>query len=261
MASEPYRGWRGAGMSDANQKFKWLRSLGDWGGHAADLLAFFSTNWQFTLATILAVGTGLNHWAWGLAVTPAVYASVGVFLAILWTVVGLTYLFDRRKPRQITAHLDYRYGLTFVRIVPQFIASDSGFPQAGCVAFGVELCNYSPGPIYYRVEAVDMRLSGRTTPKYKANAVYGYMARGAGRTSTPVSFEAKEIKDFYGAGITEGTADVSITYGPPDQAPIRRLKISVELSIALPIDGKLSGEPGHQLGFNFNIASEEDVEI
>ncbi|HTC84972.1 MAG TPA: hypothetical protein VK683_11485 [Rhizomicrobium sp.] len=247
-------------MADDN-KFKWLRSFGAWGGHAATVLTFLTTNWGLTLATILAVGTWLNKWAWGLVVTPAIYASAGVFLFVLWTIVGLTYLFDRRRPREIRAHLDYRYGLTFEGFGPQFISSDAGVPQAGCVGFSTQIRNFTPGPIKYSLEAADIRIDNRANPKYKANTTKGYMARGGGKTVSPGHYPAKEIKDFYGAGAVEGTADIAITYGPPDGPPIRRLKISLEFAISIPTDGILNPLLGHQLGWSYNIVSEEDEPI
>jgi hypothetical protein len=245
----------------AEQKFKKLRAAGDWGGHAANVLTFITTNWSATLAAILGIGTWLNKRAWGVVMTPAVEAGIVVFLAVLWTVIGLTVLFDRRKPRKVQTHLDYRYGLTFEGAVPQFIAADAGVPQAGCLGIGIQVRNFSPGPIGFTIEAADFRLGNRATKKYKANSISGYMARGAGRTNNTGPFESKEIKDFYGAGLIEGTADVTYTYGPPEEPPRRRLKISLEIAVFIPKDGIVKPEQGHMLGFNSNIVSEIDTAI
>jgi hypothetical protein len=247
-------------MSDKNN-YPRLRAMGEWGGHLANVLTFLTTNWVVSLSALFGIATGLNDWLRALVVQPAVYVSAAAFLIMLWTIIGLTVLVDRRRPRKVQTHLDYRYGLTFEGAAPQFIPADSGVPQAGCLAIGVQMRNFSPGPIHYRIEASDVRLGNRAVPKYKANSVTGYMARGSGRTSTTGLFESKEIKEFYGAGLVEGTADFSYTYGPPDGPPIRRLKISLEISIHLPKDGVLKSELPHKLGFNCNILSEEDEPI
>ncbi len=84
------------------------------------------------------------------------------------------------------------------------------------------------------------------------------MSRGGGKNISPGPFEVNEIKDFYGAGIKEGTADIVIAYGPPDEKPTRRFTISIEFAISLPEDGVFHPELGQQLGYSYNIVSEND---
>ncbi len=236
-----------------------LRATGEWGGHFANLLTFLTTNWPVTLASVIAVGTGLNRWLWGVALTPAVYASAGVFLFVLWTVIGLTVLYDRRRPRKIQAHLDYRYGLTFEGFHPAFHAPNSGVPNAGELAFMIQIRNFSPGPIRYQLETLDIRLGTLASPKYGKTIIEGYMARGAGRTSNGDPFTAATVASLFGQGLINGTADFSILYGPPDGNALRRLKISLEIGIGIPTGG-ISG-PNNPIVWSDKILSEVDDAI
>jgi len=245
----------------AQEKFPKLRAMGDLGGHAANVLTFLTTNWGATLATIIAAGTWLNKWAWGIALTPAVYASAGVFLFVLWTIIGLTYLYDRRKPRKVQTHLDYRYGLTFEGFGPNYMSADAGFPDAGALQFVIQVRNYSPGPIQYFLESCDIRLDSRASPKYEPGKVRGYMARGSGRSARTGAFKPDMLKEFYAKGVIDGTADFSFTYGAPDEPPQRRLKISLNIHISVPPDGIVDPVNGHPFGYSDSIISEKDEPI
>ncbi len=102
------------------ERFKTLRSLGEWGGWVANILVFLMTNWALAGAAAVGVFAGAIEGLRTFALTPAVYVSVGVFLAVFWTFVGVRLLAEARKPRLIQAHHDYRYGLTFEGLYPQF---------------------------------------------------------------------------------------------------------------------------------------------
>jgi hypothetical protein len=159
------------------------------------------------------------------------------FLAALWTIVGMTVLYDRRRPRKVQTHLDYRYRLTFEGLIPLFNLTSAKVPNAGALGFAIRLRNFSPGPLDYYLESVDIRLGTRTIPKYRLNAITGYLARGALRQVSPGGFEREAIAEFYGRGATKGTVEFSVTYGPPDEPPVRRLKLSIEFTLALPEEG------------------------
>lgn len=243
------------------QRFKWLRGLGDFGGKVADLLTLLMTNWQLVLSALIALAAGGLGWLRAFVSNPITLTIAGVFLAALWTTIGLLFLVDRRKPRLVQTHQDYRYGLTFEGLTPNFIPANSGMPSAGGLQLALNIRNFSPGPVKYSLEAVDIRLGSRTTQKYKANDISGNMARGAGRQSRPHGFEAKSLKEFYGAGVTKGTADFSITYGPVDGPAVRRLKISMEIYFVFPKDGAVGPEEGQQLGYSDNIVTEIEEDI
>ena len=243
-------------MSKNENNYPRLRALGDWGGHLANFLTFLTTNWPVTLSALFGVATGLNGWLRTFVAQPAVYISAGAFLFLLWTVIGLTTLIDRRRPRQVQTHLDYRYGLTFAGFAPNFLPTDSGMPHAGALQFAITVQNYCPGPIQYTLESCDIRVGTRAAPKYKENNITAFMARGSARISRPVGFEKGMIQEYFGAGTTEGTADFALTYGPPGEPPKRRLKISMSFGIVLPKDG-VPG-PKDPLGWSDAILSEID---
>jgi hypothetical protein len=93
-------------------KFTWLRSFGPIGNFIANAIVFLTANWG---AVVSAVG-GLVAALWATALSvfqqSSVQIGIGVFLALLWTIVGIVTLADRHKPRFVRSYQDYRYGLT-----------------------------------------------------------------------------------------------------------------------------------------------------
>ncbi len=237
------------------QRFKALRATGTLGSWLANALVFLTVNWGLALSALIAVSAASFAWARAVALNPITVVAAGTFLFALWTIIGLTYLRDRLKPRQIQTHQDYRYGLTFEGFLPTFMPVKSGMPNEGALQFGIQARNFGPGPIHYSLESVDIRIGTRASPKYTAHTIRGYMARGGGRQARPESFQASEIAEYFGKGATRGTADFAICYGPPDGPSVRRLKISLELWIVLPEVG------GAALGYSDNILSEVDEPI
>jgi hypothetical protein len=157
--------------------------------------------------------------------------------------------------------MDYRYALTFDGFVPNFVPSNTQLPEPGGLQFSILLRNYSPGPIQYRLEAVDIRIGTRALPKYKTNTVTGYLARGAARIARPEGFKGGTLGEFFGKGLTNGSADFSICYGPPDGAPVRRLRVSLDLYISFPKDGIINVLAGEGFAYSDGIISEEDEAI
>jgi hypothetical protein len=66
------------------------------------------------------------------------------------------------------------------------------------------------------------------------------------------------MAEFYGKGEIKGTADLSVTYGPPDGPPIRRLKIGIEMTMIFPDRGNVDAAKGVALAYSDNILLEED---
>lgn len=236
-------------------KFKWLRELGPIGAFIANALMFLTTNWGVVASALIGLLAGLSSWAVHAFQIPAVYVSVGVFLAALWTVVGVTSLMDRRRPRLIQPYQDYRYGLTFEGLAPVFTQSNSDMPEPGSLQFHINTRNYGPGPLRYVLESVDVRIGTRASVKYKKDSVQGYMARGAARTVRPDSFKPGDLSEFFGKGITEGSIDFSICYGPPEGPLVRRLQMSLQLFFVFP------KEAGGGLGYSDSIILERDESI
>jgi len=230
----------------------WLRSLGPAGTLAANILVFVTTNW----VTVMSLVTGLAVALWASAVSffqePAVQTGITIFLITLWTIVGVLYVYDRTKPRTIRVAPDYRYGITFEGMG---IAID---PLNEETWFGpvLQLRNFSQAPIRYTVTQFDVRIGTRALPKPERPLTV-YMARGAGRTSSPSKFSKDEMREFFGKRM-KGTAEIVLVYGHPEEKPVRRLKLSFDLILHLPADG---GSPTNPFGWGTDIISEVDEPI
>ncbi len=229
---------------------KRLRGFGPLGTAAANILAFITANW----VAVVSVLGGLVAALWASAVAffhrPDVQVGIGISLALLWTLIGVLFLVDRRKPRTVRTHADYRYGLTFEGFIPFYNPDQI---DEAVFAIGITLRNFSQHPIRYDVDSFELHLETRSLPKVKKGTLYGYMPRGGGRTSTPGAFKKSDIAEFVGKK-TVGTVDLSIVYGHPERPPERRLTISADLTLFFPPDPK-------PMGFNANIKEEKDEPI
>jgi hypothetical protein len=230
-----------------------LRRLGPVGGAIANALTFLTTNWQVVVSVIAAIGAGAVDWLRALILNAAVIAGAGSFLAVLWTIVAVTVLLDRRRPRSVKTQVDYRYGLTFEGLQPRYTEPDLPVPEAGSLNFGLVVRNFTPSPIRYEIENIDIRLGTRAIPRIQAGSMYGFMARGAGRMSTIKGFTKEQLKEFYdnADSPTKGSVEVSYLYGPPEGPPERRLKLFMEIYVAIVQHGK-------SLGWSDSIVVERD---
>jgi hypothetical protein len=227
---------------------KWLRGFGGAGAALANAIAFLTANWAVVVTTVVSLWVAASEWATKFVQKESTHVFVFVFLAVLWTWIGILFLRDRRKPRETTPAQDYRFGLTFEGVVPLYTPNSD--PALG---FILQLRNFSSGPIRYDVKNMDIRIGTRAMPKFTIGTLSAYMARGAGRTSTPEPFKKADIAEFIGKGLVKGTLECSITYGHPEKPPARKLDLSVDLFLEFRADGNL--------GFNGNITSEQDVAL
>jgi len=229
--------------------FIWLRGLGPIGTTVANVLVFLTTNWVLVMGALLSIWAALSDWTVGVLQNPRIQVAVFVFIAILWTYIGITVLVDRRKPRIVRSHQDYRYGLTFEGIFPNW---DPRGDAEAAFQFSLLLRNYSMGPIKYGIEHFDVRIGSRALPEWKNEGKTVYIPRGGAKMSSAVPFKNDDIKEFYGKEVT-GTAKFSIAYGHPEETPVRRLKMIIELTLVF----NTEKEPP-TLGFNTNILEESD---
>jgi hypothetical protein len=156
---------------------------------------------------------------------------------------------DRRLPRVIKSEQDFRYGLTFESFQP--IAGPDFANDDGELRFGIILRNFSSEPIKYTVEDFDVRIGNRALPVLPRGALFGFMARGARRTSLSTAFKRR---DFNGLGRRlYGTARFIILYGHPELSPARKLTVSADIFL------ELTAQP--PFGFGMNIKEESDVAI
>ncbi len=210
---------------------KSLRKLGPLGTALANVLTLITTNWPLAMSAIVAIWTALSDWAFGLASNARLHVAVLVFLALLWTFVGITVLIDRRRPRSVRTHPDYRYGLTFEGINPNIDAQN----DVGWLTFGIQLRNFSQAPILVRFDHFDVRIGTRAIPKATQKNVTGYLPRGGGRVMSVPPFKKEDVKEFFGKRVT-GTAEFAILYGHPESEPVRKLRMTIDITLGLPAE-------------------------
>ena len=229
--------------------FRRLRAGGEIGTQIANLLAILQANWGIVLSVLLSVATTSFAQLRDLVTNPTTVIAAGTFLTVLWTIIGVSVLIDRNRPKLVKSHPDYRYGLTLEGLAPSL---DSSFDDAW-INFGFQLRNFSQNPIKYTVTHFDVRIGTRALPRPE-KIITGYLARGAGRTTNGLPFKKDDIKEFFGKRVN-GTAEAEITYGHPEREPERRLKIRMDLTLGFSFDGS------PPLTFGAGIVEEEDEAI
>jgi hypothetical protein len=193
------------------------------------------------LASWLSTGANLVTTPWGAVVTAidGFGASLAVAMAdwgpkalvFIWTFVGfmvavacLVWLFTRRQPLITQPYQDYRYGLTFNGANALFN------PVTGTLQLGLAFINHAAGPIKYTIEHFDVRLESRALPRYVKGHLNAYLPRGGAKMSVSTAFAKNEIAEFFGKSVS-GTAEASVSYGHPEKAPERLLKLNLILSM------------------------------
>jgi hypothetical protein len=152
----------------------------------------------------------------------------------------------------VRSAVDYRYGLIFEGIQRNYLPTTANVPNAGSLQFGINIRNFSLGPMRVRAEEIDIRIGSRASPKLnKGELAGGILSRGAGRTITPAAFAPEQLKEFHGVTNVEGTADFSLVYGHPDSPPERRLRMTLALYLEF-------AEDGSRLAYSDNIIAEYD---
>jgi len=99
---------------------------------------------------------------------------------------------------------------------------------------------------------VDIRIGNRALPLFLKGTLFGFMARGSGRTSYSAPFKRGDFKQLVGQPL-DGTAKFVIFYGHPELPPVRQLTISMHIFLQIPETGPF--------GFGMNILEESDVAI
>lgn len=229
-------------------KFKGLKGLGPIGRTIATIITVLTTNWGIVVSVGLGLVAAAINGFYRIASDPHVQVGIGTFVAALWTYIGFIVIVDRRKPRIMRPVQDYSYGLTFEGCNANYA------PQSeDALQFGLLLRNYSSGPLRYHIEKFQVLIGDRTTPIGKPQRATNFMPRGGGRIYKAAPFKKDSLKEFFGKK-TMGRADFIIAYGHPEQPPVRRLKMTLELALEFKEDGS-------QLGFADCIIEESDEPI
>jgi hypothetical protein len=203
---------------------KLTKRFGTLGSQVANIITVLTANWGI----VVSVATGVVASVWSVTLGffqhPAVQVAIGVSLATLWSIIGVTYLADRRRPRIVRTSPDYRYGLTFEGLIPNLVPH----AEDAWLGLGVQIRNFTQAPIRYSIEKFDIRIGTRTLPKTQGRPLKGYLARGGAKIGGAPSFKKDDLREFFGKRVV-GTAECSIIYGHPEEAPVRRLTINMEL--------------------------------
>lgn len=211
----------------------WLRGLGKIGGFFANILqilTYISPALTVTalLTAMLAMFTSAVHWVQ----QPAVYATAGIFIFLLWTWIGLVVLRDQREPMSVRISHDYAYALIidggWQPIFGKFEPTHPSYPNADAVMMALGFRNVGAGPLRLKVEEFRVVLGGRTFDDPQINPEITFARLSQKGVRSPA------IKIDLGEQHHTGTAYCRFLYGPPEGAFQR--KYTLRLSINVNID-------------------------
>ena len=214
----------------------------------ATIAKVIATPWGAAVTTLTALAAAAGLWLADWQHVQYWLASLATFVGIIWAAAGIVWLGTRSEPHVVTSYRDYAYGLTFEGLIPHYHPDRAD----EALGFGIQLRNFSVGPIRYVVEEFDVRIGNRALPKVKKGHLTSIMSRGAGRLSNTVAFSKEDIAGLVGKN-AKGVVDIAIDYGHPEEPPIRRLNVGLDVTL------DFSNPPS--LTFAAGIRSESDKAI
>jgi len=157
------------------------------------LSSVLPTTWA---AMISAAGATVLIWIVAGAkffTSSAVLGTLTTVVLVRWTYVALVWLATRRPFDKRLL----RYGVTFEGVFPVF----TPWNKEATLGFGIQLRNFSPVPLRYIVEEIEVYLETRTLPsRFGKDSLQSTLPRGAVRMSNPVPFRYDHVHEFFENG-------------------------------------------------------------
>jgi hypothetical protein len=210
------------------ERFQRLRAWGDTGTWLANILVALTTNWLITVAAIFGTVTWLWDSLFNFFHDPRIQVAIGVFLAALWTYVGMRVLRSFREPIRMLPQPEYEYCLNAEAF--QLYVDPKGTEAA--LNVGISYRNVGNFPVRYRVEEFRLVIGDRTCADPE-KVMEGVIPRICVRGIRSGSFEKAVLKDR-----NSGTLLVSIIYGPPNGDFVRRYRFKTKLQFSFPKNEK-----------------------
>jgi hypothetical protein len=186
------------------------------------IVASILWNWVAIMSVLSAIG--IAAWAW---INKYDYlqislAGLAAFVLVLWTCIGFIWIYG------LSVKNDYGWTLAYGGLV---LGLDQGNPDA-TLQIGVNFLNVSASALHYKVEELRVIIDDRTIANPKYDNQGGIIPRGLSRTYRFPPFKKASIEDFLGKRVA-GTVEFSVAYGPYDSAPVRRLRMKLNVSFRL----------------------------
>ncbi len=203
----------------ANGKKPW-KFLGTITTVLLNTLFFLSTPWGVVVTFLGSISLVLWGVSRAVIQSPLTELSIGTFLAVLWTVIGLRVLMSFKQTASVKLEQTYEYCLN-----PEgyqfLIAEDDAFQ------IGFNFRNLSNGPIRVECEKFDLRIEDRSCPAPEEKIAL-VIPRVSLRGLRSGAFKPEVLK--HGA---VAMLDVQIAYGPPVGAPVRKYRFRTKLHLGL----------------------------
>lgn len=231
---------------------KWLRSLGKAGEITAAAITLIESKLTWAVVVSAAFGTLAALWAglFDFFSNQHTQVALGVFLAVLWTYVGVRVLRSFREPIHTLPKADYRYCINPEGLG---VVVDPKNPHLLSVSVVYTLRNVGNWPIRVRVEKFDLRIEDRAAQEPDKN-IEMVIPRASARGIQSGGFKKDVIEDR-----NNGTLNLTIVYGDPDGPFVRKYSAKAKLAFIF-----FKNEQGDVIGGNVSFQEtpvEEDVQL
>jgi hypothetical protein len=202
-----------------------LRKFGKAGETAAWVVDLIDT--KVTLGIIVSGALGVAAAVWKSVFDffsdPHVKVGIEVWLAGLWTYVGLSVVRSFGKPINMLPTPDYRHCIAPEGLVVG-LSADQSSEHAFSVLFNFR--NVGNWPIRIHVEKFDVRIEDRAG-RESASKLTFVLPRVGPRSIQSGGFKKELMKDT-----NTGSIDLVLSYGDPDGKAVRAYKFKAKLNFA-----------------------------
>ena len=208
---------------------KWLRTLDKTGSTVGWVIAIIESKITWVLVVSAFIGSLTSLWTtvFEFFNNRHTQIAIGVFIASLWTYIGIRVLRSSQEVVRVTTAPDYRYCLNPEGF--QLFIDPKGTDLALNVGFLFR--NVGNWPVRFRVEKFQLLIEDRTCPEPE-KLIELIIPRIGVRLIRSGAFK----KDVLNKDRNTGTLDVAVIYGPPEGDPVRRYRFKAKLQFAFPKD-------------------------
>ena len=162
-------------------------------------------------------------WAQSLAFfsEPRTQLAIGLWLAILWTYIGLRVLANLRAVHRVRPDPDYRYCIN-----PEgyMLAVDPEATAGLALSVWFNFRNATAWPLSLKIEFFEVRVDDRVSPS-GPKQIEMILPRSSARTIRSGGFRQEVLRQES----SPGTLSATIVYGAPGEPPLRRYKFNAKL--------------------------------
>lgn len=212
--------------------------------------SLFVLQWAVIVSAITATAFGFWAWSAKFAHLPIGIIALVAFAVTMWTINGVIWYANQRRPSKARITFDYSYGLMLEGIQPALDVEN----DVNRLEFRLQVRNAATGPIRLRVEKFRVTIEDRFYEM--PQPVPAILPRASPLTVFPGGGFNKAAYEAFQPR-TQGRLEMSILYGHPEDQMSRR----ADKVLALHLFKRRDKDGQETVTLTWLIASESDVAV